>query len=91
MIITTSMLGSVPLIRRSSSMPSICGILMSMKMRSGRKVLRVLSAASPLSAIAISYRGFRIMRSDSRGPISSSTTSTFGRSLMAAPRPAARR
>ncbi len=54
MIITTSMLGSVPLMRRSSSMPSICGILMSMKMRSGRNVLRVLSAASPLSAVAIS-------------------------------------
>ena len=35
-------------------MPSICGILMSMKTRSGWNVLRVLSAASPLSAVAIS-------------------------------------
>jgi hypothetical protein len=35
-------------------MPSICGILMSMKMRSGRNVVRVFSAASPLSATAIS-------------------------------------
>jgi hypothetical protein len=53
-IITTSMLGSVLLIRRSSSMPSICGILMSMKIRSGWKVPSVFSAASPLSAVAIS-------------------------------------
>jgi hypothetical protein len=51
---TTSMLGSVRLIRRSSSMPSICGILMSMKTRSGRNPGRVWSAASPLSAVAIS-------------------------------------
>ena len=51
---TASMVGSMALIRRSSSMPSIFGILMSMKTRSGLKPGSVLSAVSPLSAVAIS-------------------------------------
>jgi hypothetical protein len=82
-IITTSMLGSTSFTRRSSSMPSICGILMSMKMRSGWKAPIEASAASPLSAVAMSWWGLRIIRSDSRGPISSSTTRMRARSMTA--------
>src|SRR5919109_941043 len=68
------MLGSARFTRRRTSRPSISGILMSRMTTSGRTWASMFSAARPLSAVVIWYAGLSSMRSDSRGPSSSSTT-----------------
>src|SRR5881396_350645 len=74
----TSMVGSTFLTRRRSSSPSSSGILMSMMTTSGRNHSSASSAARPFSAVWMWYAGLRSIRSDSRGPSSSSTTRTRG-------------
>ena len=69
--------GAAPRAARARCGP---GITRSSRIRSGRASARRASAASALSAVATSHSPWRSMRSDSRTPASSSTTSTRGTS-----------
>src|SRR5213078_3895959 len=78
----TSRSGSICLARSRTPMPPRPGILRSSVMTSIGSRAIASSAASPLAAVTTSHSPCRIARSDSRTPISSSTTRTRDRRLI---------